>query len=45
MSQKKTGYRILINADSELGKTNRLLNLLHQPPVIDHIYLYAKDQY
>lgn len=41
--KKKNGYRILINADSELGKTDRLLNLLHQQPVTDQIYLYAKD--
>ena len=32
-------YRILIIEDS--GKTNALLNLIHNQPDIDKIYLYA----
>ena len=36
-------YRILIAGDSGSGKTNALLNLIHNQPDIDKIYLYAKD--
>ena len=35
--------RILIAGDSGSGKTNALLNLIHNQPDIDKIYLYAKD--
>ena len=38
-------YRILIVSGSGSGKTNALLNLIHNEPDIDKIYLYAKDQY
>ena len=38
-------YRILIIGCSGSGKTNALLNLINNQPVIDKIYLYAKDQY
>ena len=38
-------YRILIIAGSGSGKTNALLNLIHNQPDIDKIYLYAKDPY
>ena len=38
-------YRILIVGDSGSGKTNALLNLIHNEPDIDKIYLYAKDLY
>ena len=38
-------YRILIIGDSGSGKTNALLNLIKEQPVIDKIYLYAKDPY
>ena len=38
-------YRILIIGDSGSGKTNSLFNLISQQPVIDKIYLYAKDPY
>ena len=31
--------------DSESGKTNALLNLIHRQPDIEKIYLYAKDPY
>ena len=37
--------RILIMGGSGSGKTNALLNLLHNQPYIDKIYLYAKDPY
>ena len=36
-------YRILIIEGSGSGKTNALLNLINNQPVIDKIYLYAKD--
>ena len=36
-------YRILIIGGSESGKTNTLLNLIHEQRDIDKIYLYAKD--
>ena len=38
-------YRILIIGGSGSGKTNALLNLINHKPVIDKIYLYAKDPY
>ena len=38
-------YRILITANSGSGKTNALLNLINNEPVIDKIYLYANDPY
>ena len=38
-------YRILIIGGSGSGKTNALLNLIHNQPYIDKIYLYAKDPY
>ena len=38
-------YRILIVGGPGSGKTNALLNLIHNQPDIDKIYLYAKDQY
>ena len=38
-------YRILIIGGSGTGKTNALLNLIHNQPNIDKIYLYAKDAY
>ena len=38
-------YRILIIGGSGSGKTNALLNLINNQPVIDKIYLYAKDPY
>ena len=38
-------YRILIIGGSGSGKTNSLLNLIHNQPYIDKIYLYAKDPY
>ena len=38
-------YRILIVGGSGSGKTNALLNLIHNQPDIDKIYLYAKDPY
>ena len=38
-------YRILIIGGSGTGKTNALLNLIHNQPDIDKIYLYAKDPY
>ena len=34
-------YRILIIEDSGSGKTNALLNLIHNQPDIDKMYLYA----
>ena len=36
-------YRILMTGGSGLGKTNTLLNLIHEQKDIDKIYLYAKD--
>ena len=36
-------YRILMIAGSGSGKTNTLLNLIHEQKDIDKIYLYAKD--
>ena len=38
-------YRILITGGSGRGKTNTLLNLIHNQPEIDKIYVYAKDPY
>ena len=38
-------YRILTIGGSGTGKTNVLLNLIHNQPDIDKIYLYAKDPY
>ena len=38
-------YRILIIGGSGTGKTNALLNLIHNQQDIDKIYLYAKDPY
>ena len=38
-------YRILTVRDYGCGKTNSLFNLINQQPVIDKIYLYAKDPY
>ena len=38
-------YRIVIIGGSGSGKTNVLLNLIETQPVIDKIYLYAKDSY
>ena len=38
-------YRILIIGGSGYGKINVLLNLVENQPVIDKIYLYAKDSY
>ena len=38
-------YRILIIGGSGSRKTNVLLNLIENQPVIDKIYLYAKDPY
>ena len=38
-------YRILIIGGSGTGKTNALLNLIHNQRDIDKIYLYAKDLY
>ena len=38
-------YRILIIGVSGSGKTNALLNLIHNQPDIDKTYLYAKDPY
>ena len=37
--------RILIIGGSGSGKTNALLNLIHNQQDIDKIYLYAKDPY
>ena len=34
-------YRILIIEDSGSGKTNALLNLIHNQPDIDKMYFYA----
>ena len=36
-------YRILPIGGSGSGKTNALLNLINNQPVIDKVYLYAKD--
>ena len=38
-------YRIFIGGGSGSGKINSLFNLISQQPVIDKIYLYAKDCY
>ena len=38
-------YRILIKGGSGSGKTNALLNVIHNQPYIDKIYLYGKDLY
>ena len=38
-------YRILIVGGSGSEKINVLLNLIQKQPVIDKIYLYAKDLY
>ena len=38
-------HRILIIGGSESGKTNVILNLIHNQPDTDKIYLYAKDPY
>ena len=37
--------RMLIIGSSGSEKTNSLFNLMSQQPVIDKIYLYAKDPY
>ena len=36
-------YRILIIGDSASGKTNALINLIHEQNNIDKFYLYTKD--
>ena len=36
-------YRILLLADTVVEKVNALLNLINHQPIIDRIYLYAKD--
>ena len=36
-------YRILIIGGSGSGKTNALINLIHEQNYIDKIYLYARD--
>ena len=38
-------YKILIIGGSGTGKTNALLNLIHNQPDVDQIYLYVKDPY
>ena len=38
-------YKMLIIRGSGFGKTNSLVNLISQQPVIDKIYLYGKDPY
>ena len=38
-------YRILIIGGSRSAKTNALPNSINNHPVIDKIYLYAKDPY
>ena len=38
-------YRILIIGGSGSGKINALLNVIHNQPYIDKIYLYGKDLY
>ena len=38
-------YRILPIGGSGSGKANALLNLINNQPVIDKVYLYAKDPY
>ena len=38
-------YRILIIGGSGSGKTNPLFNLIIHQPMIDKIYLYAKNPY
>ena len=38
-------YRILLIGGSGSEKTNVLLNLIKQQPVIDKIYLYVKDPF
>ena len=38
-------HKELIIRRSGLGKTNAFLNLIHNQPDIDKIYLYAKDPY
>ena len=38
-------YRILIIGSLGSGKTHAVLNLMKEQPVIDKIYLYAKDPY
>ena len=38
-------YRMLIIRGSGSGKTNALLNLIHNQPDIDKTYLCAKDPY
>ena len=38
-------YKILIIGGSGTGKTNALLNLIHNQQGIDKIYLYAKDPF
>ena len=38
-------HRMLIVGDSGSGKTNALLNLIHNQQDIDKVYLYAKDLY
>ena len=36
-------YRILITGGSASGKTNALINLIHEQNNIDKFYLYTKD--
>ena len=36
-------YRIIIIGGSGSGKTNELINLIHEQNNIDKIYLYARD--
>ena len=36
-------YRVLIIGRSGSGKTNALINLIHEQHGIDKIYLYARD--
>ena len=38
-------YKILIIGGSGTGKTNALLNLIHNQQGIDKIYLYVKDPF
>ena len=38
-------YKILIIGGSGSGKTNALLNLINNQPVIDKIYLYPNNPY
>ena len=38
-------YRIVIVGNCGSGTTNSLLNLINSQPVINKLYLYAKDSY